>query len=149
MTYEQIADKFYTEHQEVVKDMFLKYLKEQEKNRFLSQLLISKTRAYQFKRRVTKLLKTHTVEEVAEKFNVSESIIDVFREKQKPHKLETIVYRSKCYYIKTEEGWVNYKKYMYEKYYNIKLSKQDRVISIDGNHKNVRKENLKLCKRKR
>lgn len=44
--------------------------------------------------------------------------------------------------LKTEKGFVEKKRYLYEKYHNIKLNKEDSIMNLDGNPYNCSKDNL-------
>lgn len=44
--------------------------------------------------------------------------------------------------------WIYKKRYLYEKYYNVKLKSDDFIVCIDGNELNLDKSNLKLVNRR-
>lgn len=46
------------------------------------------------------------------------------------------------YIVKTKDGWQRKNRYLYEKYYNVKLKSNELVICLDGNNENLNIENL-------
>lgn len=44
--------------------------------------------------------------------------------------------------IKTDTGWKQYSRYVYEKYHDCKLNSNERIYFLDGNNRNFSKKNL-------